>query len=334
MIVRVEGLRRLSAEVRSFGNARRRWTTRTAALLVLVDGRGRRGVGEVAPLPGYSPDHLEDAEGALRGWTRDLDLHEDDDLRAAVESIDVRLPSARFGLEMALLDLRSGGTLGAEVLRTGGVCLPAAPGPGSVSNAALVSSVDGARAAHRGGARGFKVKIGIDERAESTLVQGLRETFPGACLRLDANGTLDGETFRRWEERARHGGVEYIEEPLSPDALLSLDRADPSGGQGPALAIALDESLGDPRREDLLRHLRAIGRRPVMILKPVILGGLEACRSIARAHPAVPPILSHGFGGPLELHFASDLARELHPEGIHGLHPHAGLDLWKGVTVP
>ncbi len=99
-------------------NARAAWTERTSLLVTLEGG----GVGEAAPLPGYSPDTLEECRAALIEPIRDW--------RALP-------PAARFAVEMALgLDL---------------------PGPRRpVARCRLVASAGDIQPADA-----FKVKIGV-----------------------------------------------------------------------------------------------------------------------------------------------------------------------------
>jgi len=72
------------------------------------------GWGEAAPLAGLSPDFGPDFEGQLKGVlqqasARTWDLAEESCLQQVSELVPFSLPSIRFGLETALLDLANGG---------------------------------------------------------------------------------------------------------------------------------------------------------------------------------------------------------------------------------
>ena len=72
------------------------------------------GWGEAAPLAGLSPDFGPDFEGQLKGVlqqasARTWDLAEENCLQQVSELVPFSLPSIRFGLETALLDLGKGG---------------------------------------------------------------------------------------------------------------------------------------------------------------------------------------------------------------------------------
>src|SRR5690242_9438902 len=88
------------------------WKERRALLFALEDEGGHMGLGEAAPLPGYSRDTLEEAHASLRALLgRELpvpaDAPEGAACRAALADASTTLtsPAARSALEAALLDL-------------------------------------------------------------------------------------------------------------------------------------------------------------------------------------------------------------------------------------
>ncbi|MET0795280.1 MAG: hypothetical protein ABW061_27420, partial [Polyangiaceae bacterium] len=95
-------------------NAHQGWTERRACIITLRSDDGRCGSGEAAPLPGFSPDRLEDCEAALRAFDP-VDVPESlatgqsalAELARASSRLPSHLPAARSGLEAALLDLWS-----------------------------------------------------------------------------------------------------------------------------------------------------------------------------------------------------------------------------------
>ena len=93
-------------------DSRRDWRERVTLLLIVEDAEGHVGLGEASPLPGYSPDTLDDAWGSLtRLLGASLGRGElgapgsSQELRAVTGA--VASPAARFALETALLDLWS-----------------------------------------------------------------------------------------------------------------------------------------------------------------------------------------------------------------------------------
>ncbi|MCK6552273.1 mandelate racemase/muconate lactonizing enzyme family protein, partial [Myxococcota bacterium] len=191
-------------------NRRTTWRERAGLRLAVFDERGRVGLGEASPLPGYSPETIDDAEAALAIDVATLNaalavlrgdggLEEERDavvreggrvIGAAAARLVGPVPSARFALETALLDL---------VGQRAGVPIHAmlgAPPPAAVPVSALVVSrspdgaADEARRAVARGMRTLKLKLGLgsldDERA---LLRAVRAAVPAdVALRLDANG--------------------------------------------------------------------------------------------------------------------------------------------------
>jgi O-succinylbenzoate synthase len=103
---------------------------------------------------------------------------------------------------------------------------------------------------------GFKtLKVKISPETSEESIHGVLNRFPGR-LRLDANGSLDLQTARRWTEFARaQAQVEFLEQPL------------PVGHPGYASLgpdkIALDESFLTPG---------GIDWSGIVVVKP-LLGG-------------------------------------------------------------
>ena len=93
-------------------NARAKWSERESCIITLQSDDGARGQGEAAPLPGFSPDSLQDCQHALAaldltGIAARLAPGQDliGELGRASSRIPPQLPAARTALEGALLDL-------------------------------------------------------------------------------------------------------------------------------------------------------------------------------------------------------------------------------------
>src|SRR5512138_2466049 len=86
------------------GAARGR-SERAAVLVEVRSDRGAVGLGEAAPLPGMSPDALEDAERAIAAFGRltGAQLADREAARLLVAATTAP-PAARFALETALFD--------------------------------------------------------------------------------------------------------------------------------------------------------------------------------------------------------------------------------------
>jgi o-succinylbenzoate synthase len=290
------------------GDARRAWQERRG-WLVVVERDGVRGIGEASPLPGFGDGG---GGGAGRGDGGGGDGDSPDDLAAAA--------AIRFGLETAMMDLES---------RRRGVPLAdlLAPSPAArVPVNAVVADAVGAAAAVARGIATLKLKVGGDHARTLATVRAIAAAAPGAALRLDANQSwpLDEVERRLAELAALAVAIEYVEEPAAGLAARLAAR-----GTSFALPVALDESLAASDRAWLDAAL-ASGAVAAIVLKPTVLGGLEACLALAaraRAH-GVDAVVTHALDGPVAAAAAAELARALSPARAVGLDHHVTLDAW------
>lgn len=294
--------RRVHAE-----DALRAWHTRRGWLLCLkaeTAHQSHEGEGELSPLPGYSPDGLEEAKAALiQAWPRlkGQDLRPER-LLEVLETIEGAFPSARFALETALIALWADAEAcdlaawltrhrdeawardrtGEQAVR---FCKDGLKDAASKPPAALLSGppegwMAGAEAALAAGRRTLKCKMGRDFEAEVQVLWALRRRFgPEIRLRLDANQSWAPGSIQARLSRLAPLGIEFIEEPGPLDAWPA----------DPGVPLARDESLRDP-------SARAA---EVAVLKPGLLGGgflalAEAKRVAAKQH-----VWSHLYEGPV-----------------------------------
>lgn len=311
---------------RPAGNALGEWSDRQAIAIAVSDG-SHVGRAEAAPLPKMSSETLEMTERALRAipWG-EVDPEIEDPLTLAAILVADDVPSARFAVEAALLDL-VGRARGLSVAAMLAEHEPA----GSISAAALLDDLDTAvvraTVALSAGAGALKVKIGRPGRieAESAMLRALRKELGSEVpIRADANGSLEDASDPRIAVLAEIG-CELLEEPFSLERLFET----------PALPIpiGLDESLS----RDPVRALRAleIGRAQAVVLKPALLGGIGRALAIAEAAKArgARAIVSHLFDPPRSFAACCHLALALAggPAGgheAHGLARYPGLDQW------
>ena len=311
---------------RPASDARRRWLDREAIALAVSDGTSV-GRAEAGPLPHVSGETLEHAERALHAipWAQ-LDVDSEDPLTLAARLVPEDIPSARFAVEAALLDL-AGRARGISVATMLAEKSPA----GAIATAALVddleTAVARARIALAAGAGAVKVKIGREGmvREECAMLRSLRrELGDGVRIRADANGTLADLDDPRIAVLADIG-CELLEEPCPIEILL--------GHAALPVPVGLDESLA----HDPVRALRLLelGRASAVVLKPSLLGGIG--RSLAIAEGArrrgARAIVSHLYDAPRSFAACAHLALALGPTPggepeVHGLARYAGLDQW------
>ncbi len=237
------------------------------------------GLGEAAPLAGWGGDSLEHAQAVIAQLKPTEDWLRLDQLAAHLETVSS--PSVKFALELAALDLaaqrdaRSIVDVAEQWLGARFVPSPHAPAVLLTPSIAQTETIPKAQT--------FKIKLGRDLDRELELARRVRETYPQAILRFDANGTLGSNAATVLQQLAQLGG-EFIEEP-------PLDIASP-------VPVALDESLSklsDAQRTELY----ASGAVSVIVLKPMALGGIRRCYELAREAAAygIASVVSHLWTG-------------------------------------
>lgn len=223
------------------------WEVRRGILVRLEDGEGRAGFGEIAPLPGFGGESLEEAAGWLASlggkWEKGGEVPEGFPCCGFAISGAIGWMEGKFSLE------------GREV---------------SLETAALLPNREMALAQQErllaGGYQVFKMKIGVgppELEMETAMVLASR-----AKLRLDGNGGLgeeDLEVWLRWMEG--EGNVEFLEQPLPTGEWRAVQAL--AGKYGLEGKMALDEEVattGDMER------LRSLGWKGLFVMKPAIAG--------------------------------------------------------------
>jgi L-alanine-DL-glutamate epimerase-like enolase superfamily enzyme len=175
-----------------------------------------------------------------------------------------RTPAARHALEQAMLDLQSrrAGVPLARFLESAAVL--------EVPASALLSAgshVELAREAERAANEGFgtvKLKVGLlDDFARAAVVRDA--TGPAMKLRLDANGAWSAAQALQSLRELAPLGIELCEQP-TPDLLGLADAA---------VTVAADELV-------LTAFEAALERARVIVLKPMLLGGILPALRLAR----------------------------------------------------
>jgi len=312
------------------GNQRQRHALREGAIVRLSIG-DVTGLGEAAPLPGYSDETFERSLAELRSFdplalppfgaaARNAGL-----LNALEQVLSALAPSARFALETAYLDAHARASslpLHRLLQRLWGTAESDAGVRAQLS--ALVNDRADAERALNAGFRCLKLKVGATTGFERELqeLQAVRALSADVTLRLDANQAFGAEQTPPRLRRLAAYGLEFIEEPC-PQAW--------SVGPLP-VPLALDESLRQPELpalEELASRVAAV------VLKPTTLGGFARCFELARrAETAgIARVVSHTFEGVIAHAACCELALALGAQArAHGLAPHAALNAWNEVS--
>jgi O-succinylbenzoate synthase len=254
---------------------------REGLIVRLVMDDGTCGVGEVAPLPGYSRENMKKAIYQLKQAGNFLVgsavAKHVDDLRKYFQDgfFQSQCPSVRFGIEMAVLQWLSvlnqknpSHLLGCESNR-------------DISCAGLLQGtleeITSQTAEYLSrGCRTFKLKVGsknipLDVK-KLQLVRG--QIQPGMKIRLDVNQSWSLAEAMAFVLSSGKDNIEFIEEPLKS----TEDLAEFMGKTG--WAVALDEAI---QGQDPDTFVIPPGV-DVLVLKPMVLGGImETLRWITMA---------------------------------------------------
>jgi o-succinylbenzoate synthase len=255
------------------------WEVREGLLVGLHREDGAVGWGEVAPIPWFGTEMVEEAISYFQHLPQVLS-------ESDIFAIPDTLPCCQFGIGSAW-----------EMLHGPQSTVELAPEKLSALLPAGEAACEVWPRLWQKGHRTLKWKIGvllID--AELEIFRDLTNALPeGAQLRLDANGGLSLLEAQRWLETCDHlrggfGGllvrsyrtppvqVEYVEQPLPPvefEAMQHLSNVYHT-------PIALDESVATLGQ--LIRCHEA-DWRGVMVIKAAIAGYPQALREFLATHP-------------------------------------------------
>lgn len=254
------------------------------SIKTVTSGHVFRGVGECSTIPGLSPDPMNQYEAKLQEVC--------DAINHCVDprTIDLsEFPSIRFGLEMALQELKTAFsenpqlTLSQdEFLASTHLLFPSdfTKGTKGIAINGLIWMGDKAFMKRQidqklaDGYRCLKLKVGaLDFETELSVIQEIRSHFNADQLelRLDANGAFTKENAAERLNTLAQYHIHSIEQPIRQgqyERMAALCKTSP-------IPIALDEELISypvEQAEELLQKLRPA----YIILKPSLLGGFTA----------------------------------------------------------
>ena len=240
----------------------------------LEDATGRSGIGEASP----SSQYRETPETVERFLRRiDPARLSFDDLpgsRAYLESLPEPSMPARCAVDIALLD---GAARAARLPLHGflGLDFPAA---GALSSFTLGLDSPGRMEAKAHEARRYPVlKMKLGAPTDAANLDAVRRAVPGKTLRVDANAAWKTreEALDRILALAAHGPIEFVEQPMPPDApeadAVWLKERSP-------LPLVGDESYQDAR--DAERCARCFHGVNVKLVKT---GGVTAAKEALEA---------------------------------------------------
>ncbi len=292
---------------------------RDGLILRITNERGQFGFGEIAPLPGFSRETLGVAESEIKSiGNLCSDNFSTFDLR---ESIAGSLPSVRFGVESALIDIEAK-TKNVRICEL----LVKSPLKSISVNGLLTGTPEEIlkRAAeyYRTGYKAVKLKVGsknVNDDIEITK-QVQKTIGDKILLRLDANRAWNIDEARKFCEAVRDCNIDYLEEPLSDsNSLVEVLK-----GNLLAVPVALDETTREIAPEELSKFesVKAI------VLKPTLLGLERALQFAQKAHVwGITPVIGSSFESGLGLSLLAHIAAAVNSDDVP-----AGLDTYSWLA--
>ncbi len=277
-------------------------------LVELLDAEGRCGVGEASPIPSLGQGTVDDVAHLLEQHGAAL-------LRGEAVPDGPGAPALRCALDVATLDLEG---------RTRGVSIASllADDPAAwVSANAVIGGGPPEEVAQFGteatehGYRVLKVKVGVASVEDDvSRIAALREACPDAVIRLDANGAWDEATALAALEALYPLGIELGEQPVAPHDVDALARV----REHAPMRIAADEAVHDAEALAAILERRAAD---LLVLKPMLLGGLRPAYEIARraAEAGIGSFVTTTFDSSLGTAASLHLAAALPSDAAHGL---------------
>jgi O-succinylbenzoate synthase len=286
---------------------------RSGILIRLMDDQQAESYGEVAPLPGWHPETLTEAEDQLLSILPQI-VHQEfqENLPETFRKMDdlfidpAVFSSVRWGMESAILQL---------ILKRKGhhfAQLREEKFQKNIDINALLTTenqllVEEAAEQLSQGYRTLKIKVGrqpID--AEAELLRRLGSVLnPAINIRLDANRSWTLSQALDFAEAIAGIPIEYLEEPL-----VRLDQlADFYERTG--IPLALDESLNDKKPGEI----QIPEGIKTLVIKPTRMGGISGFLrwlDFADDH-RLDIVISSAFESGLTLAVLSELAAMLHP---------------------
>jgi o-succinylbenzoate synthase len=278
---------------------RRTIDERTGLLLEWRQAGERIVWSEIAPLPEFSRESLQDCIGQCRGFFANPVFDDVDGLLAAVS--DTLAPALRFGLESGCLQLSQ-----------------PLPSPAPIRSCRLLDAeapVDSEAAA----ANCAKLKVGRGDLGTdlARIRRVLAAAGPNVRLRLDANRSWSREQVATLCAAIDPRRVEYLEEPLRSGLSYAgwTDRTD--------IPFAWDESLRQDSPPDL--DTPGLG---ALVLKPMLTG-------LARTRDLVEQARLRGVRAVLSGAYESNLSLDLHARlaALWGLEGPHGLDTFRPFSM-
>ncbi|OBW99404.1 o-succinylbenzoate synthase [Gallibacterium genomosp. 1] len=296
---------------------RNRFLKQREGLLVQIRCNDKEGWGEIAPLPEFSQETIEQAQQQTIDWLKSWDLARSKNEKLSLESC---YPSVAFGLSCALAEMQNKLTAQGN-FKTAPLCY------GDPDE--LYAELD-----QLSGEKIAKIKVGLYEANRDGLITDMfLEAIPDLKLRLDANRSwtpAKAAMFAKYVKPKHRNRIQFLEEPCkTPEESLQF-------AQDTGIAIAWDETVREP--DFVVQSQEGV---VAIVIKPTLVGSLEKCiRLIEQAHQqGLIAVISSSIESSFGLTQLARIAQQYTPSTTPGLDT---LDLmkvqvvraWQGSNLP
>ncbi len=292
--------------------------THRKGLILTYEADGIIAFGEVAPLPGFSLESLDQVIQVLQHNQKFLnDAFTSGDTETIISLLDSihQFPSLSFGLDTLQTDLnakRSGLSFHEFLFRKSFKQVACNFALGLSAPDKLKEQV------HQVISEGFKTikfKVGGDFKSEMEALRSVRANFPEINIRIDANQAWSYDEAVRNLNQLSDLDIEYCEQPVScddPEGLKSVT-------ENVSVSIAADESA---RNFQDVKNLADQKACKVLILKPMLFGRINkliVTKELAITHN-IEVVLTTSFEGVIGRTATAILASGLGSKKLaHGL---------------
>ncbi len=247
-------------------------TSRNGILLVYDTG-DFHAFGEIAPLPGFSKESIEQVLPVLLQNQKHLETafknNEADQFISILDGIH-QLPSLSFGLDSLAADLgskKNNLTLSQHLFQKQ-LSNPKVNGAIGINNVA--ESLEKAAELIKNGITTLKIKVGADNKKEREIIEAVRKKYPKVKIRIDANQAWNTNEAIELLTDLEQFDIEYCEQPVSEFELEGMKKVKESVG----IPIAADEAV---RSLQQAKQLIAANACDLLIIKPSLFGRIKNC---------------------------------------------------------
>jgi len=230
------------------------------------DNKEIKGIGECSYLPNLNPENYETYEEKVNEVCERINEYE-----YWLNEGLAEFPSIHFGLETALLDLKSEGS---KVLFDSDFSLKSQTIPinGLIWMGDFENMMNQVRDKIAQNFRCIKLKIGaIDFEQELKILQGIRNISSNIELRVDANGAFTPENALEKLTKLANFNIHSIEQPIKQGQFKEMKKLCNTS----PIPIALDEELIGKFTFEAKKEVLEQINPQYIILKPSLIGGIK-----------------------------------------------------------